>query len=95
MLITWNEKIIEAYCKKHPNTDGYYNTLWQWTLTETSFTDWNWLYIGILDNPTIPTNDFQIVEKTEAEVNTLLNTWYPWLVTVSNWIFSDNRSLDI
>jgi hypothetical protein len=33
-------------------------------------------YIGILDNPTIPTNDFQIVEKTEAEVNALLATWY-------------------
>lgn len=99
LYITWNEIVVNPNKKIHPNTEDYYVTNWEWVFNETKYTDWNGLYIWLLDNPTIPTLsfNFQIVEKTEAEVNALLLQWY-WVdwesnpyVTVSNYVFTDNR----
>jgi len=101
--ILWQNISANANRNIHPNTDWFYEFNWEWTLTETCFSDWNGLYIGVLDNPTIPELpfNFQIVEKTESEINNLLETWYgldknnnPY-VSASNYSFTDNRPTDI
>lgn len=96
-LVTWNEITVNPNKKIHVNTEHFWTTNWEWTFTETEFSDGNGLYIWLLDNSIVPTTpfDFQITEKTEAEVNALLNTWYSWDVTVSNFVFTDSRVLDI
>lgn len=103
MLVTWNTITVNWWLNIHPNTWDYWNNNWEWIFIETWFSDWNGTFIWLLDNITIPTTpfDFQMVEKTEQEINDLLLTWY-WAdeqsnqyVTVSNYIFTDNRPLDI
>lgn len=99
----WKEISINPQLKTHPNTWDYYANNWEWTFIETEYNDWLWTYIWLIDNPTVPTLDmnFNIVEKTEQEINDLLLAWY-WAdeqsnqyVTVNNYIFTDLRPVDI
>ena len=102
IYITWKQITVNPNKKIHPNTEWFWETNWEWIFTETWFTDGNDTYIWVLDNATIPTTpfDFQVIEKTEAEVNALLLQWY-WAdeqsnqyVTASNYEFMDNRPLE-
>ena len=95
--VTWENITVNPNRKIHINTDNFWEYNWEWIFKETWFTDWNWLYIWMLDNETIPTTpfDFKIIEKTEEEINILLNTWYWWDVTVNDFVFTDNRPTDI
>ena len=103
MLVTWKPIQINPTLAIHINTFDYWANNWEWTFTETAYTDWAWTYIWILDNATIPTTsfNFNIVEKTEVEINALLETWYglDWnsnpYVSYSNWEFIDNRINEI
>jgi len=96
--VTWCScDMIECH-KIHPNTNLYWAENQSWTFTETCYES-DWTYIWFLDSETIPETNFNIVEKTEAEVNTLLTSWY-WLdwesnpfVSVSNYVFTDNRPI--
>ena len=94
--ITWKQITVNENKIIHPNTENFWEYNWDCIFQETWFTDWNWTYIWILESETIPSTpfDFNITEKTETEINTLLNTWYNWDVTVDNYIFTDNRKLD-
>lgn len=93
--VTWCSCDQTITQKGHPNTNNYWNDYQSWTFQETPYTDWE-IYVWILDSDVeIPTTNFNIIEKTETEINTLLNTWYNWGVTVSNYIFTDNRTFDI
>ncbi len=92
---------------QHPNTDWFANSISiDFILHETSYS-WpkNPIlqeYIWILEYPDTKTNweiaqyksdlaKFQMKDKTEVEVNDLLNTRYDWEVTVNNFVFIDNR----
>jgi len=81
----------------HPNTDEFWDYNWEWEFIETSYSDWL-TYIWILDwIETIPVSvfDFKLEEKTELEINEILNTWYDWEVQVKDFIFTDNRPIEI
>ncbi len=101
LYVNWTAITVNPNCKTHPNSSWYWNENWEWTFTETSYTDWTGLYIWLLDNINIPSSDFTILEKTEAEINSQLLSWYwtDWesnpFVTVSNYIFTDSRPIDI
>ena len=81
----------------HCNTNNYWADNQEWTFEETAFTDWVMTYIWVLDSTVaIPTTDFNIVEKTEQQINDLLLLWYPWgEVTASNYLFTDLRPTNI
>jgi len=97
--VTWESCNICDTHNRHPQTNDYWNQNQDWTFTETWYSNGT-TYIWVLDSDIIPAV-FEITEKTEAEVNTLLETWY-WLdwesnpyVTVNNYIFTDNRPVEI
>ena len=92
--ITWTCCIVCEPHKNHPNTNLRWAENESWILTETWYTDWTLLYIGVLDSEIVPETMFNIVEKTESEIQALLDTWYSWEVIASNYQFTDNRPDD-
>jgi len=84
-------------------------TDWVATFTETSFCISDWRFISLVEYPDDCTQEsidyFQKLDKafeftfvTESEANTLLAELWPWMwipyVSVSDFIFTDNRPID-
>lgn len=85
----------------HPNTNWVWNYHSpSYKLTETAYNK-DWMYIGIFEWDVIPQLpfDFDIDEKTEIEINSLLLDWYGTddednqLVISTDWTIEDNRPL--
>jgi hypothetical protein len=100
--ITWRAKKINANLIEHPNTNDRVNleTAWAITFTETPYQIADGRYISFLEHAwnitqaqldhwrTLdPAFEFTIIDETTT--NTLLSEL--WDVTVTNFIFTDNR----
>lgn len=104
-IITWKAKKINDYLYEHPNTNDRVQTETSWaiTFTETNFQIADGRYISLVqhaDNMSQesidywreldPAYEFTIID--EATANSLLAEL--WDVTISNFIFTDNRPVD-
>jgi len=104
--ITWKPKKVNSNLIEHPNTNDRVNkeTKWAIIFTETPYQiadgryisflehDWN-IVQAQLDNWKVldPAFEFTIIDEVEA--NLLLSEL--WDVSVTDFIFSDNRPTDI
>jgi hypothetical protein len=103
--ITWKPKKINDYLYEHPNTNDRVQTETSWAIifTETSFQIDDGRYISLVEHADdMPQSEidhwreldtayeFTIIDETTA--NTLISEL--WDVTVSNFIFTDNRPVD-
>lgn len=99
---------MNEFCYKDPCTDDRVNkeTGWITTFTETPYCISDWRFISLVEYPDNCTEenveyfknldpDFEFTFITELEANTLLNGCYNWLVTVKDFVFTDNRPKDI
>ena len=109
--ITWINHKKNTNNFQHPNTNWFADSIdSDFIFHETQYT-WPknpvlQEYVWTLEYPDTKTNweiaqykswlsKFQLKDKTEVEINALLNTRYAWDVTVTDFVFTDNRPMDI
>jgi hypothetical protein len=104
--VTWKRKMVDTCCYKDPNTDDrvFSETNWGTTFIETPYQIADWRFISLVEYPDTctqqeidyfktldPAFEFTFIDETTA--NTLLSEL--WDVTVTNWVFSDNRPVTL
>ena len=106
--ITYKRKQINLNCFQDPNTNNRVEieTNWVTKFTETAYQHTDWRVLSYVEYPDETTAEqveyfrlldpaFEFTFITESQAIDLLNETYGWEVTVSNFIFTDNRTSDI